>query len=797
MCLMVPGVLASIIVVYLSLFTSTHPGTQFAFGNLQIEAQSWVAVLWLVGLILGAIGVMAVVITRYIEGAAAAQRIPSTLTRLQILLINLNLLFIIAVSAVLVAYWYVAQENDIYFYDYSQYQDRVAFISDVMQDLGSNPILNSLRLLRNVWNSTGTDYSYYHALLPSFMVMALGNSRVVYILSSVFFYLLPYILVVGGLAVMLIRGRPILVFWSAAFITLFISASWIPTLRGYPDNGAAALIGLAIIIYSRDRTLRRSWQILSIGVCLALAILFRRHFLYGAIAVIFAVGLQTILDSIADFQRKSPDAMRKLLSVGVRIGLVVSSLLVFTTILGWPFLERVLSTNFSQLYISYERTPAQNLGFFASHYGFIAIVASIVAFVAGPRMNILVRSTTLTIVIFESYSIIQWLLQVRQLGFHYTLHFTLGIVLGLVALIWIVWSKLHAWRRGAVLLGIGAFIGFNFWVGLAPTNILDTNRSYSKRYDLIEIPAPTHNSPGRELFARNNPPLQRDDYQAMAELVEYLLRTTSPDEQIYVAASSVLLSDNHLWHTLRILQRNDHFNLAGGIFVAGASIDSTTSIPITGLIRAEYVVVANPMQYHLAETEHDLLRVVLEMFHQNWPFTQDFVKLPVLFQLEDQVVVEVYQRINDTSPSVALKTLRDMQAFVGETSGDQPLWADLNASNVDITASLDTSYSFSSNLESDLYFAYLNEVENPIEISGRWLVTDPACGSLSLMLVDAQRIDNPLETVQLDADEPDFNIALTRPDKMANLIVRVSRNADQDDISNCSFAVENLTVEGA
>ncbi|MBZ0301786.1 MAG: hypothetical protein K8J31_18710 [Anaerolineae bacterium] len=796
--LLIAGIPLGVLLVILVLHVQP-PAGQFALGNLDIDIQSVFGLIAFILLLSGMIVAAAYGIARFLqsstgspvegEPAVTAGHNSATWFRRHIF-IHVVLIVLLASIATLIAYYYVSNENDIYFYDYAQYQDRVAYEASVLASFPQAPVTNPIRFLRDLWFSSEYDYSNYHAVLPAFFMLVLGNSRLVYILSSVCFYLIPYLLVCGALAVKLIRGQPRLVFWSTAFLGLLVSATWLPTLRGYPDSGSAALVGLGILAYLHDRQLRHKWQFVVMGMGMALAVLFRRHFLYDVIAIFFVMGVQIVWDALPVVRFQPREAVRGVLVRGVRVGLLGISMLVFLAFLGAPFLRRLLTTNFNQLYVSYERGVGQNLVFFVSHYGYLAVVAITVALIIGLRTKLLARPAAFALIVFQLYVVIQWVLVVKQLGFHYTAHFTLGIILGLAVCLWLLIDRLADWQRGVGLLIFTAFIAFNFWAGLSPEDVMMGAVSYSKRYDLIEIPEPTPNSAGREWFARNSPPLIRHDYEAMEGLVRFFQTEAEPDSVVYLAASSILLSGNHLWHTMRIMERSSAVGAREIISADTPTIDSTGFYPISELIRSDYVVITNPMQYHLDADDHDILRVVLDIFQQGWLFAQDFERLPMQIRLEDDVIVEVYKRKQATSYDTALKTFRAMQDAVGTPPGINPLWINLNAAQETITENSDGVYTLSGGMTDNLYFLFRDRIDQAVQLTGRWPLTQ--CGSLSILLTGDEPEADVLIPVETSDAARDFSVELTPSSGSANLILVLTPTNGE----TCPYSLQELSVRG-
>jgi hypothetical protein len=79
----------------------------------------------------------------------------------------------------------------------------------------------------------------------------------------------------------------------------------LPGLRGYPDAGAAALVVSAASIYLQDVRLRRWWQPVVIGPCLALALLFQHQFLYDAVVFFACMAILTAVTAQQTYRNAS------------------------------------------------------------------------------------------------------------------------------------------------------------------------------------------------------------------------------------------------------------------------------------------------------------------------------------------------------------------------------------------------------------------------------------------------------------------------------------------------------------
>src|SRR5439155_1661076 len=96
---------------------------------------------------------------------------------------------------------------------------------------------------------------------------------------------LPFALAMGAVGAEVFRGSRRRIFWGTAALTLAMPTVWAPTLRGYPDAGGAAFLFVAVWLHLRNAQRGRSLgTVIAVGVSLACAILFRRHYVYAVIA---------------------------------------------------------------------------------------------------------------------------------------------------------------------------------------------------------------------------------------------------------------------------------------------------------------------------------------------------------------------------------------------------------------------------------------------------------------------------------------------------------------------------------
>ena len=194
------------------------------------------------------------------------------------------LLLALILTIISVVYTYVSSENTIYVSDYAGYQN-------IAHNIVSSYRQSPLSAMRAIALSTLEEYNalFTIPLIPWMLIF--GESRMAFELALGIMYLLPFTLILGALAIQMLPTRPGTVFWLTVAFALLMPIVWVPTLRGYPDTGAAFLIALAVWVYLRDTRLTRWWQIPVIGFLVVGALLFRRHFAYAGIAFFLTMAL--------------------------------------------------------------------------------------------------------------------------------------------------------------------------------------------------------------------------------------------------------------------------------------------------------------------------------------------------------------------------------------------------------------------------------------------------------------------------------------------------------------------------
>jgi hypothetical protein len=675
------------------------------------------------------------------------------------MLIDVAILVVVAAIAVFAARWYVSKERGFYYWDNAMYQDAAILKALTIKDLDFTSPSDLMDFTSAMASSTGKRFSDIHTLPTAPFILALGPSRAVYIGALTLCFTLPLALAIGAVAAKLIPTAPRSAFWCGTLIALITPAIWLPGLRGYPDAGAAALVVFAAFIYLQDVLLRRWWQPVVIGLCLALAILFQHQFLYDTVVFFVCMAIMTVVTARAaneqGGQEKATSPMRG-------IGLAGVGLLVSLAVFGLPFFLHLLP-NLRSLYSGQRDSVVDFFGYYPSFYGAIACLAAPVGLITGWVTRAVERRAAVFILLFIGISLLHWLAAVGQLDVPLTLHFTPWIVLGLVAALWTVVSRARPATAGIAGLALAiAYLLANVAAGL---------RSPDRNLNGAAA-APF---PGQALFAQHFEPFWRQDYPEVVRLTDYLNRVAADHELVYVAASSHSLNDDLLWHANRVLHedvlsyRSKLFwdNRKLNILHWAPALDDRDPYPLDKMIAAKYVVVTSPLQTHLSQDRQKVMAVVDKAFAEQWPFARDFERLPDTFTIGDGVTVNIYRRLRPTSLATSFQTLKAIRDFISQRPGGQAIWLNLGGSpETYVTRVPGKDYRLDARAgtgqeAATVPFVYLDPLPARAHVTGTLTTSDPH-STVSLRLEAVQADGKPLHSTAFTAQsaEGDFDLSL-------------------------------------
>jgi hypothetical protein len=556
-------------------------------------------------------------------------------------------LFVVMASVVvLVTRGYVGAERCFYSWDHASYQTMAVETAEAFR---SSP-LTGWHALRQSFHA---DYNALFALPLVPWILLFGPSRMSFELGVALAYLLPLPLAIGAVATRLMPEKRRVAFWAAAWLAILTPMTWVPALRGFPDSGGAALLTLALFSYLGDPDLGRRAAPLWLGGLLGAAVLFRRPFAYAVVAFFVSALLHALARAIA---RPGGGAaawrLRRLGLVWVRLSLALSVAVSLLLVIAWSYVHRFVEYDFESLYRPYEVPVGTLLAWYAAPYGGLALLFSAAGLLLGLASRSVNRSAVAFLALFAALSAAQWTWRVRQVGEQYTLQFTPVVVLGLLAFCAIAIRGATRLRRSVVIGVVAGLSLLNLDLGLSTADV-------------------GMRSPLRPAFASRWAPLVRQDYGEVVRLVQELHHRGHADDAVYVAASSDTLNPEVIRQADRLLSGR----LPGLLRVLDTpAVDSLGFFPLGELLDARFVVLAQPVQLHLAPESQRVVGAVYRAFLAHRAVAGDFEELPALYDL-GECTGYIYERSRPTSRATAVATLEMMKADVPRRPGLQPDWA--------------------------------------------------------------------------------------------------------------------------
>jgi hypothetical protein len=684
------------------------------------------------------------------------------------LLLNTICFIFLLICIFLIAHIYISSEKYFYFWDYANYSDKVNRLVEKWQ-------VSPLKVFEKVFDSLGDNYSDLPSLLILPFRLLFGESRLVFIVSLTFVYLLPFSLAMGYIATLLISAPKYLVFWSTTFISILIPTIWVPVLRGYPDIGSVVLIAIALTIYWKDFRLKKTKSIIAIAALMSTAVFFRRHFAYGFRAFILALILDTLCTYLRIHRIYWHNKIFKVLFIKAKRTIVLAVVfLVFSPILVF----KTLFIDYRTLYSSYEVSLAENFIYYGESYGWLFWSLAIFGFLLGFRTKIFNLRQAQFLILFGFCSIIQWIFFSRQLGVHYTTHFSIFIVLGISALFWAVGRIKQSITRWLLFAANGVILIANFCLGLTSVSL--------KPF------------PARSIFAISEPPLLRQDYSQFVELLEYLKKLNPDEKPIYVGASSWLFNSSVVKSGGSYLHPPIQLPIIGT-----SDIDSRDVYPLYRLLKAHYVIIATPFQHHLAPSQQKVVQVVMDAFIQNWRFAQDFKQLPAQFHLEKNMTIRIYERVRPASVDTMLETLEQFRNHVLQKPGQETYWVALaseQATEISKDPIFDKTNIFpvSVNPKNSVPLLYFGKLPQKFKLEGK--ISLPQCYDLKTIEMRWTFLNRSGQTIAtqkiIQSLDNNRNFSLMSFRQGASYLrLDLRGNPEQSETSNCMISLNNIKIE--
>lgn len=554
---------------------------------------------------------------------------------------------------------YMSRERMIYSWDEANYTMLTGLTYEAF--FPANPdipgdIFRPVYGLRHIHASFTSEYNQLFALPLVFFERLFGASRSTFVLGLMTLFFIPYSVLWGLVAqhVFVLPKRT--AFWATLAMILAMPLTLIPALRGFPDVGAAALLGLAVFLYLRDVELRSWWQCLAISLVLCVLPLFRRHFMYGLSAFLAAALLQHAYRLFLKIRVEPKEAWGYLWHIAIRflsVGIIIAAMwFVFAN----PFVRVLVSNNYFRLYESFMIPPKEIVTGYASAYGYILTGCALIGYVLGFRSGIFRSPGGQFIALLAAITILQWIFFVRQQATHYLTHFSIYIVFGLLALLIATVKTARGIPRFGVFAVLTVILAYRAVFCFGGMNAVDS---------------PDHDG----VLIAQQPPKVRGDYEEVRRLLTILRKEAGGGPAIFTAACSWMMNSDVLRNGEEDMfgKQNRRLNI-----LQPPAVDSRDALPLDMLLKSDYVLTVTPVQYSVSPGEQKLVALVVDAFEQNLPLARDFELLPGTFRLENNATGKLYRRIRTSGLTTALSELMREESYFTTLPGRQKAWVSLD-----------------------------------------------------------------------------------------------------------------------
>jgi hypothetical protein len=525
--------------------------------------------------------------------------------------------------------FFISKERYIYYWDFNAYWFWWQQLSDLFK---SNPIIAVITLIHSI------RYDEYN-LLPLFFLVPFnflfGNGRLAYILSIANIFAIPSIFVISILIERISQSQKknFGFFISTLTIALF-PQFWIPILYGEVGVIGILIIGLIMLNYIKKPIEAQNFSdLILIGILLTFLILLRRWYAYWVVSFFIALIIERTVFLLPKYRFKIKNYMPAVKNIFI-IGAVF---LISFLVIALPIAKKMFFTDYSDIYSAY-RSDNSLIHFiinFYSYFGFLFILLFILGFFKSilnkKRRNLAMFLMIQFIIVFLFFSKTQ-----DFAPKHYYLLIPTMVVLSTTFIIDIFCFSSTKKITKQIFLSIFILILIiNFSIVFIPEVSNKIENNFNIKIDYI--------------FPDRWYPLVRNDISEINNLVNVFEKDLwkSKDDYVYILASSNIFNDDILRNAC-LSKRN---TILCGNFMATNHVDKRDGFP-TQFFMAKYVVITNPIQYHLRQEDQRVISIIVEnILNKNSNISVHYKKLDYIFILDNNIEVFIYEKIESFNKS--------------------------------------------------------------------------------------------------------------------------------------------------
>lgn len=519
---------------------------------------------------------------------------------------------------------FVSREATLYYWDGSYYWGLSCRLARV---LWHSPV----RALAEIFQSIRfLDYNLIPALPISLAMLAFGCSRLVYELTVIGVYgsLTVFVFLTTSWKIGSARESG-LCWWivcASVLAPLFFPGLWRPVLLGYLDLGGVGIALLILLLYFRQPayTLKLP-TLVSVGILLALLTLFRRWYVFWAVSFIAIVVLDSYC-TIWSLRTRNWRAVLRVLGMPIVVGLGAG---ITILLLAWPMALRVLTRDYSHIHLAWklQETISGEIWSVVDHFGLVPL-ALLAASAIGLQLFGTVRRTALLLTIHLALTFLLMRRMQDHSPQHWYLYYPNAMLLVSLCLGQVGTSIRNARQKYA-------FAGFLLVTGLmvSASVYIRGGAGFADRLSVLV--------PQTRVY-----PEVREDMPELMRLLHFLARLQRHRPgPIYVLSSSETLSYTHLRDAYLSLTRTP---LAPGTILWCSEVDRRDGFP-RNLLKAQYVLVALPIQYHLRPQDQRVIGIPASSLTTPCNIGNAFRRMPDEFNLRNGVKLLVFEKARAVS----------------------------------------------------------------------------------------------------------------------------------------------------
>ena len=497
-------------------------------------------------------------------------------------------------------YYIVIQNRTVYTWDYSHYWTQ-SFTQ--MRFLFSDPLLAVMRLGGTIW------FSDYNSILPTFIALPLklfGITFVRYVMVNYIFFIVPLCFIL--LAVMKkITGRnhnllliPIILMFNPLFR---------PLLNGYIDCACIIPAVIAMILLKDYDALSFSHEQIKRDVYISFMLLctfmFRRYFVFHVQGYMCALALLSLY-SVIKSHRGLKNALLNILVIGI---FAFSVMLIFFA----PMMFRIMSRNYSELYISYNAPLIRKMSSIMNYYGYFTMISALLGVILPAITGKMRRYSFFCAVSFVVSALTFFYVQAMGMQHFYILLPQLFILscIGIIQATELAGKKLIP--SLCIVIMLAGFVNCYF------PSVRTVLAPVSKVFSVV------HN------------PLIRNDIHELNELADYFNELTNgTDKGVYLCSAGVLN------YSVMESLRKPYEAMPVHNLLKTCQTDLSDGFP-SGFLEASVVAVTRPV----TSKQEVIAFLSREIMNDNSPVGKHFKRNERTFMLDEDVEVIIYEKVSE------------------------------------------------------------------------------------------------------------------------------------------------------